>query len=135
MALAVPGQLVRSFLDEGAWLEGLLRKQTDVPGGGRDLRCDAFAAKLLEAFDAQQGRPSGDEQAEALAAAYGSLSPREAQILSLVGGGLLNREIGERLGMTEGSVKWYLQQIYDKLGVRRRSQAMERAMRMSLIAG
>jgi DNA-binding CsgD family transcriptional regulator len=35
---------------------------------------------------------------------------------------MLNREIGSALGMTEGTVKWYLQRIYDKLGIRRRSQ-------------
>lgn len=137
MALAVPGRLMRSFLDEGAWLEGLLRKQAETQGRG-DLRCDAFAADLLAAFDAQQGRRkilALAVDSEALGGIYGALSPREVEILSLVAGGLLNREIGERLGMTEGSVKWYLQRVYDKLGVRRRSQAMDRAIKMGIIAG
>lgn len=47
--------------------------------------------------------------------------------------GLRNREIGERLGSTEGTVKWYLQQVYDRLGVRRRTQAVIRARRSGIL--
>src|SRR3546814_9727896 len=39
------------------------------------------------------------------------LASREVDILTLVSGGLRNREIGDRLGLTEGTVKWYMQQI------------------------
>jgi LuxR family maltose regulon positive regulatory protein len=35
--------------------------------------------------------------------------------------------------MTEGSVKWYMQQIFDKLGTRSRVQAVERARKLGLI--
>jgi LuxR family maltose regulon positive regulatory protein len=56
------------------------------------------------------------------------------EILRLMGTGLLNREIGDKLGMTEGSVKWYVQQIYDKVGVRRRAQVVERAYQLGLIS-
>jgi ATP/maltotriose-dependent transcriptional regulator MalT len=61
------------------------------------------------------------------------LSEREREVLQLVAGGLLNREIAESLCMTEGSVKWYLQQIYDKLGTRRRAQAVQRARDLGFI--
>ena len=44
------------------------------------------------------------------------------------------REIGDRLGLTEGTVKWYMQQIYDKLGVRRRPQAVIRARQFGILA-
>jgi len=60
------------------------------------------------------------------------LSLREVEILTLVSGGLRNREIGDRLGLTEGTVKWYMQQIYDKLGVRRRPQAVIRARQFGI---
>ena len=46
----------------------------------------------------------------------------------------LSDEIGERLGLTEGTVKWYMQQIYDKLGVRRRPQAVLRARQFGILA-
>jgi LuxR family maltose regulon positive regulatory protein len=62
------------------------------------------------------------------------LANREMDILGMVAGGLRNREIGNRLGLTEGTVKWYMQQIYDKLGVRRRPQAVMRARQLGLMA-
>ncbi|MBN8832624.1 MAG: hypothetical protein J0G94_18850 [Sphingomonadales bacterium] len=52
----------------------------------------------------------------------GTFSSREVAILRLVAKGHTNREIGVTLGMTEGTVKWYLHRIYDVLGIRRRSQ-------------
>lgn len=62
------------------------------------------------------------------------LNWRETKILNLVAAGMLNREIGESIGLTEGTVKWYMQQIFDKLGVRRRTQAVVTARRYGLIS-
>jgi LuxR family maltose regulon positive regulatory protein len=62
------------------------------------------------------------------------LSQTEIRVLSMAGSGMRNCDVGARLGMTEGSVKWCLQQIYDKIGVRKRSQAVDRARRLGLIA-
>lgn len=50
------------------------------------------------------------------------LSPRERQIAEAVALGMRNREIGETLGMTEGSVKVYLNRIFDKLGLDNRTE-------------
>lgn len=61
------------------------------------------------------------------------LGQREIAILRLVAKSLLNKEIGDRLGLTEGSVKWYLQQIYEKLGVRRRLQAVQKAEQLGYL--
>jgi LuxR family transcriptional regulator, maltose regulon positive regulatory protein len=63
-----------------------------------------------------------------------ALDAREREILSMVALGLLNREIGQGLGLTEGTVKWYLQRIFDKLGIRRRTQAVRRAREYGLLA-
>ncbi len=46
-----------------------------------------------------------------------ALTPREAEVAELVLQGLRNRQIGERLGITEGTVKIYLHTIYQKLGI------------------
>ena len=51
----------------------------------------------------------------------------------MAGHGLRNREIANRLGMTEGSIKWYMQQIYDKLGTRPRTRAIDKARKLGLI--
>ena len=64
----------------------------------------------------------------------GRLTTRELEILKLAGGGMLNKRISERLGLTEGTVKWYLQQVFDKLGVRERSRAAAKARQLGLIS-
>ena len=53
---------------------------------------------------------------------------------ALVSSGMRNREVATKLGMTERSIPWYMQQVYDKVGTRRRLQAVERARQFGLIA-
>jgi LuxR family maltose regulon positive regulatory protein len=72
-------------------------------------------------------RPSGE------VVATGDLTAREVGILRLVAQGHLNVEIGARLGLTPGTVKWYLHRIYGKLGCRRRVTAIEQGRRLGLI--
>jgi two-component system nitrate/nitrite response regulator NarP len=50
------------------------------------------------------------------------LAPREKQIAAQVGLGLRNREIAEALAMSEGTVKVYLHTIYQKLGIKNRTE-------------
>ncbi|MFY1669445.1 response regulator [Plantactinospora sp. WMMB334] len=52
-----------------------------------------------------------------------SLTEREREVLALVGAGLSNAEIGQRLFLVEGTVKSYLSSIFIRLGVRNRVQA------------
>ncbi|WP_161596027.1 response regulator [Flavisphingopyxis soli] len=49
------------------------------------------------------------------------LAPREREIAGYVGKGLRNREIGDAMGITEGTVKVYLNSIYNKLYLRNRT--------------
>ena len=51
-----------------------------------------------------------------------SLAPRERQIAAHVGRGLRNREIADALAMSEGTVKVYLHTIYQKLGIKNRTE-------------
>jgi LuxR family maltose regulon positive regulatory protein len=62
------------------------------------------------------------------------LSTREIEIVELVASGMSNRDIALRLGTTEGTVKWHLHRIFDKIGARRRTQVVHRARRFGLIA-
>jgi predicted ATPase/DNA-binding CsgD family transcriptional regulator len=52
------------------------------------------------------------------------LTERELEIARLMAEGLSNQEIADRLVLTHGTVKWYCSQIYSKLGVTTRAQAM-----------
>jgi WD40 repeat protein/serine/threonine protein kinase len=61
------------------------------------------------------------------------LTQREQEILQLIIEGLSNKEIAQKLVVTLSTVKWYVGQIYDKLGVRSRVQAIVRARELNLI--
>jgi DNA-binding NarL/FixJ family response regulator len=54
---------------------------------------------------------------------FGSLGLRERQILALIADGLTNRQIGERLGLAEKTVKNYVSGLLSKLGLDHRTQA------------
>lgn len=51
------------------------------------------------------------------------LSPQERRVVALLADGLTNKEIGDRLGLTEKTVKNYLATIFTKLNIARRAQA------------
>lgn len=61
------------------------------------------------------------------------LSKRELAVLKLVSDGLSNREIGNKLGLSEGTVKNYVTSILQKIGVRDRTQAALRGRELGLI--
>jgi DNA-binding NarL/FixJ family response regulator len=61
------------------------------------------------------------------------LSERELEVLKLVSTGLSNREIGIRLGLAEGTVKNYVTNVLQKIGVRDRTQAALRGRDLGLL--
>ena len=63
----------------------------------------------------------------------GSLTPREREVLTLVGAGLSNAEIGKRLYLVEGTVKAYVSTLLSRLGVRNRVQAAVLAHEAGLV--
>ena len=60
------------------------------------------------------------------------LSGREREILQLLAAGLTNQEIADRLVMAVSTVRWYSKQIYRKLDVHNRTQAVLRAQALGL---
>ena len=53
------------------------------------------------------------------------ITPREMEILGLIATGLSNREIAERLFVSENTVKTHSSRLFDKLGAKRRTQAVQ----------
>ena len=129
MAVAAPITAIRSFVDEGAAIRTLLEQCCQAPSEATNAT-DRFALRLLEVCG---GTVPSLPRRDAEEGIYGGLADRELEVLQQVSVGLRNREVAERLGMTEGSIKWYMQQIFDKLGTRSRLQAVERARRLGLI--
>jgi LuxR family maltose regulon positive regulatory protein len=131
---ASSSRMIRSFIDEGSSIYSLLVATYEV-----DIKVlhptDAFAAELLAAFEKTGMNTTVRSAARAPAEGlYGKLSAKEREVLILVSSGMRNREVAQKLGLTEGCVKWYMQQVYDKVGTRRRLQAVERARQFGLIA-
>jgi DNA-binding CsgD family transcriptional regulator len=61
------------------------------------------------------------------------ITPRELEILGLIAAGLSNREIAERLFVSENTVKTHSSRLFDKLGARRRTQAVQLGKEARLI--
>ncbi len=62
------------------------------------------------------------------------LSPRERDVLDLIGAGSTNREIARALHLSPHTIKEHTSTLYRKLGVRNRAQAVHRAQRLGLLA-
>lgn len=128
VALAMPGKFSRRFLDEGDSLRSLLAMTFTSAESSNPH--DAFALRICrEAGLVQACAPADISEA----AQPSKVTGRETEILHLAAGGLHNWEIGNQLGLTEGTVKWHLQNIYDKLGARRRSQAVDIARSFGIL--
>ena len=61
------------------------------------------------------------------------ITPRELEILEAMASGLSNREISERLFVSENTVKTHAARLFDKLSAQRRTQAVQRAKEAGLI--
>lgn len=61
------------------------------------------------------------------------ITPRELEIFGLIATGLSNREIADRLFVSENAVKTYSSRLFDKLGARRRTQAVQLGQQAHLI--
>ncbi|MEV6418287.1 response regulator transcription factor [Streptomyces sp. NPDC051662] len=85
---------------------------------GRSMLDPATTARLMSSL---RGEDTAEEPREP--DALSGLSPREREILGLIGEGLTNRRIGERLYLSEKTVKNHISRLLSKLGVERRIQA------------
>ncbi|GAA3775871.1 response regulator transcription factor [Streptomyces chiangmaiensis] len=125
--------MLTSFDDEEALLDAIMAgasgyvlkqiKGSDLVSAvrtvasGQSMLDPATTARLMRSLRAD---PAGTP---AIAPELASLSPRERDILALIGDGLTNREIGKKLYLSEKTVKNHISRLLAKLGVQRRVQA------------
>jgi LuxR family maltose regulon positive regulatory protein len=124
LALAEPEGYGRLFLDEGEPMAVLLAALA-----ARGTRHGAYVAMLRGAFAAQPPAAPG-AQPDGLVE---SLSARELEVLRLLAEGLSNQEIAHELVIAVGTVKNHLKNVYGKLGVHSRTQAVVRAREAGLL--
>jgi len=122
LALAEPGGYRRAFLKTGEPARLLLTAYLAEPDPAHRL----YAREILQAFGAPPvtDSPVGLPQ---------PLSPRELDVLRLLGEGCSNRQIAERLFLTEGTVKFHVHHILRKLNAGSRTQALARAKELGLL--
>lgn len=123
-----PEWFVRSFADEGPPILRLVRVLRAADERGRDDPPRAYLDAILGAGGQDVGVPHVPD-----APARDPLSPREREILRLVGDGLSNRALAARLFVSENTVKFHLKTIYGKLGVSSRVQAVVVGRRAGLL--
>jgi DNA-binding NarL/FixJ family response regulator len=92
--------------------EELLSAIREVRQGGAPMSRD-IARKVIASF----------QEPLVAAAEVEGLSPREHEILELLAQGFPNKEIAHRVGVSDGTVRWHLRHVYDKLHVRSRTEA------------
>jgi DNA-binding NarL/FixJ family response regulator len=118
----------RGFLTKDAGAEQIEAALAAVMRGEAAID-PAVAHHLVEAV--ASGAPPRPERASAPELPDG-ITPREAQVLELIAGGLSNAEIAQRLVVTEATVKSHINHLFTKTGVRDRAQAVAYAYRNGL---
>ena len=123
----IPVVLLTAHLDDDTLTEAL---QLEVNGiimkdGAETLILDCLGQvctgkKWIDQSLLRRAHALGRRSAAAKYGPLAPLSPRERTIARLVAQGLRNRQIGQELGLTEGTVKVALHRIYEKLGIGRR---------------
>lgn len=115
-------RVVRRALDHGA--AGFLPKSSGFDELRDAIRtvlaCEQWLPVTLRSSVA---RSQSSVQDADLAARLASLSPQQFRVLVLVAEGLLNKQIADRLDVQERTVKAHLTAIFERLGVRNRTQA------------
>lgn len=127
LQLAEQQHLKGLFLDAGDTLQPLLAGMNESSSGCTEegIVHEPWAGKRAPA----DGTPFNSGSPDI----HGELSERELQILQLIAEGQMNKEIARSLAISAETVKWHIKNIYAKLKVNSRTQAMSRALEMKLL--
>ncbi len=125
-ALQIPhqGDYIRLFLDEGKPMAALL--QTAV---SKKIHPDE-AKRLLKIFNSVPEKPGITHLSDAL---IEPLSDRELEVLQYLATGMSNQAIADQLFVSLAAIKWHARNIYGKLEVNNRTQAVVRARELGVL--
>ncbi len=125
VGLARPEGYVRTFLEAGKPIGSLLKIAITQ---WQDHELVAYARKLLAAFVGESEPPAAGQAPEP-----GILSERELEVLRLMAAGCSNKEIANELVIAIGTAKRHTANIFDKLDVRNRTEAVAIARQLDLL--
>ena len=108
------------YLLKQATAAEILEAITEAHRGGAPMTSE-IARKVIAAFHEPKPAPTATE----------TLAPREREILELVANGYANKEIADKMAITLSTVCWYLHEIYKKLHVQSRVQAVNKLRQSS----
>ena len=129
LSLAEPEGYVRVFADEGIPMARLFYRMAE-----RGV-CSEYVGSLLRAFGGYEvGDGAGVAGGKFASGGVEALSRREFEVLQLLAEGLSNKEIAGRLYLSPNTIKVHTQNIYGKLQVERRTQAVATARRLGLLS-
>jgi LuxR family maltose regulon positive regulatory protein len=133
LRLAAGGRYVRAFIEEGPELQSLLHEEYSMSCSalvGTDEKCPSsrqFLCSLLQVCNTESTASPGRGSPRQL------LTTREKSILLYLADGVSNHDIAERIFVSQNTVKFHLKNIYSKLGVKNRIQAIASARALGLI--
>jgi LuxR family maltose regulon positive regulatory protein len=136
LAVTTPDQFVRLFADEGRPISTLLR-QVDGElrrGEYQEVPYREFVPRLLTMLIRSQGAsPAAPTPSGAAVPPVEPLTEREREIIRLIARGCSNQEVARELFLGVSTVKWHLLNIYGKLQVQSRTQAVAHARELGLV--
>ncbi len=133
LILAEPEGYIRTFIDNGPPMAALL-KRIKAEGGGMK----AYIHKLLTTFEQDEGEKRKGEKEKLHPSVLipqpliDPLTKRELEVLQLLTTGLSGSEIADKLVIARTTLKSHLRNIYNKLGVGSRAQAIVKAKELNL---
>jgi LuxR family maltose regulon positive regulatory protein len=129
LTLAEPGGFIRIFVDEGPPMARLLYEALS-----RETAPD-YVGRLLSAFPTNEPAQTDSAPTQIPGAEMVEpLSERELEVLQLIAEGLTNPDIASRLFLALNTVKVHTRNIYGKLGVNNRTQAVTRARTLGILS-
>jgi LuxR family maltose regulon positive regulatory protein len=130
--LAAPEYYIRPFLDYGPRIESLLALALHTENLNAGVR--SFLKGILTMLGHASGMPKPLPQDESMALVIAaSITPREQEILQSLSIGLSNQEIARRYSISASTVKTHIENIFRKLGVNSRTQAIAQAQMLNLV--